>query len=535
MNHYRFNQIAMAVLGALLLIFGTRTLINIAFEEHEPEKPGIEVAGTKAEKAGGAEKAAGPDLGALLASGDAKAGETAAAVCKVCHSFDAGAPSPIGPPLHNVVGRKIASVEGFNYSPALKAKADETWTYEHLNNWITNPQSFAQGTTMAFPGLPDAKQRANVILFLRSKTENPPPLPEPKAVAEAPGAEGGKPAEAAGGAPAVPGAEILPALAKADPKRGEADVALCKVCHSFDKGAPSPIGPNLYGVVGRKIASAEGFSYSPALKAKASEGDWTFEHLDQWLTNPQAFASGTTMAFPGLPDLQKRADVIDFLRTKSDNPVPLPAAAEEKPAEAPAAEGKPAESPAAEEKPTEAPAAEGKPAESPAAEEKPTEAPAAEEKPAEAPAAEEKPAEAPAAEEKPAEAPAAEEKPAQAPAAEEKPAEAPAAEEKPAQAPAAEEKPAEAPAAPAAEETPAEAPAAAPAEEAPAEAPQPAANADFSEPSTAMQPQPVVPSEEAEAPAPAAEEAPAEEAPADFSEPSTSMQPQPAFPDGQAE
>ena len=143
MNHYRFNQIAMAVLGALLLIFGTRTLINIAFEEHEPEKPGIEVAGTKGEKAGGAEKPAGPDLGTLLASGDAKAGETAAAVCKVCHSFDAGAPSPIGPPLHNVVGRKIASVEGFNYSPALKAKADEAWTYEHLNNWITNPQSFA--------------------------------------------------------------------------------------------------------------------------------------------------------------------------------------------------------------------------------------------------------------------------------------------------------------------------------------------------------------------------------------------------------
>jgi cytochrome c2 len=444
MNRYRFNQIAMAVLGALLLIFGTRTLINIAFEEHEPEKPGIEVAGTKESEKAGAEEPAGPDLGTLLASGDAKAGETAAAACKVCHSFDAGAPSPIGPPLHNVVGRKIASVEGFNYSPALKGKSGETWTYEHLNNWITNPQSFAQGTTMAFPGIPDAKQRANVIVFLRSKTENPPPLPEPKAAPEAPTAEAAKPAEAAGG-PAAPGAEILPALAKADAKRGEADVALCKVCHSFDKGAPSPVGPNLYGVVGRKIASVEGFNYSPALKGKASEGDWTFEHLDQWLTNPQAYAAGTTMAFPGIPDLQKRADVIDFLRTKADNPVPLPAA-------------------------------------------------------------------------------------------EAKPAAAPAAEEKPAEAPAAEEKPAEAPAAPAAEEKPAEEPAAAPAEEAPAAAPQPAANADFSEPSTSTQPQPVVPSEEAEAPAPAAEEAPAaEQAPADFAEPSTSSQPQPAYPDGQPE
>ena len=386
MKHYRLNQIAMAVLGALLLIFGTKTLINIAFEEHEPEKPGFEVATKQGEKAG--EKpavAAGSDLPALLAKADPAKGETTAAICKACHAFEAGAPSPIGPNLHDVVGRKIASVEGFNYSPALKAHAGEVWSYENLNHWITNPQAFASGTTMAFPGLPDAQQRADVIAFLRTKTSNPPPLPEVVAAKEAPAAEGAKPAEgAAKGGEAAPGAEILPALAKADPKKGEASVALCKVCHSFDKGAPSPIGPNLYGVVGRKIASLEGFNYSPALKAKQSEGDWTFEHLDLWLTNPQAFASGTTMAFPGLPDLHTRADVIDFLRTKSDNPMPLPEAA---PAAAPA--------PAAEEKPAEAPAA-------PAAEEKPAEAPVApavKEKPAEAPpapAAEEKPAEAPA-------------------------------------------------------------------------------------------------------------------------------------------
>jgi cytochrome c2 len=459
MKHYRLNQIAMAVLGALLLIFGTKTLINIAFEEHEPEKPGFEVATKQGEKAG--EKpaaAAGSDLPALLAKADAAKGETTAAICKACHAFEAGAPSPIGPNLHDVVGRKIASVEGFNYSPALKAHAGEVWSYENLNHWITNPQAFASGTTMAFPGLPDAQQRADVIAFLRTKTSNPPPLPEVVAAKEAP-AEGAKPAEgAAKGGEAAPGAEILPALAKADPKKGEASVALCKVCHSFDKGAPSPIGPNLYGVVGRKIASLEGFNYSPALKAKQSEGDWTFEHLDLWLTNPQAFASGTTMAFPGLPDLHTRADVIDFLRTKSDNPVPLPEAA---PAAAPA--------PAAEEKPAEAPAA-------PAAEEKPAEAPLA-------PAAEEKPAEAPAA-------PAMEEKPAEAPAAP--------AEEAPA------ETPAPAPDAVFSEPStdrqpqavvPGEEPA--PAEAAPAAESAPAAG-DFLEPSTARQPQPAYPDGEAQ-------------------------------------
>src|SRR5262245_63077936 len=171
------------------------------------------------------------------------------------------------------------------------------------------------------PGLPDAKDRADVLLFLREKNDNPPPLPEPSAAptAEAPaeGAPAGAPA-----AGAAPGAEILALMVTADPKRGEADIGLCKVCHTFDKGGATLIGPNLYGVVGKKIASHEGVTYTPALQAK--EGNWTYENLDLWLTNPQAFASGTAMAFPGVPDIKKRADIIAYLRSNAESPVPLP-------------------------------------------------------------------------------------------------------------------------------------------------------------------------------------------------------------------
>jgi cytochrome c len=326
MDYYRLNQIAMAVLGALLLFFGTKTIVNIAFEEHKPE-----VAETKPEeqKPGGGDEA---NLATMLASANAAHGADVAKKCGICHTFDKGGANMIGPNLYGVLGRKVASHEGYEYSDALKGKSAElgNWDYAKIDAMITNPGAFVPGTKMAlFPGLPDAKERADVLVFLRTKNDNPPRLPEAKpggtptaGGGEAKPAQGEKPA---GGAAGGGGAEIDKLLATADPKQGEADAALCKVCHTFDKGGAALVGPNLYGVVGRKIASVEGFNYTPALKAH--EGNWTYELIDTWITNPQAFAPGTMMAFPGIPDAKKRANVIAFLRSKSDNPPPLPAAA----------------------------------------------------------------------------------------------------------------------------------------------------------------------------------------------------------------
>jgi cytochrome c len=521
MDYYRLNQIAMAVLGALLLFFGTKTIVNIAFQEHKPE-----VAEQKPEEkkpAGGGGEA---ELATLLASANEAHGADVAKKCSICHNFDKGGPNMIGPNLYGVLGRKVASHEGYEYSDALKAKAGElgNWDYAKINAMITNPGAFVPGTKMAlFPGLPDAKERADVLLFMRNKNDNPPPLPQapaggaPTAGAEQKPAEGGKPASAAGG-----GAEIDKLLASADSKQGEADAALCKVCHTFDKGGAVLVGPNLYGVVGRNIASVEGFNYTPALKAHQKDGVWTYELLDTWITNPQVFAPGTMMAFPGIPDAKKRANVIAFLRSKNDNPPPLPAAggAEKKPEEAPAPAA-PAPAPSAE---TPAPAA---PAPAPSAEtpapaptpsapapsaETPT--PAA---PAPAPSAE-TPAPAPSAPAPSAETPPA--APAPAPSAETPsptsaaPASAPSAETP---APSAETPPPETP--PPSAETPPPSPAPS------AETPQP--SAETPAPSTET-PQP-----SAETPAPSAETpAPSEETGKSEGEGPFPSQPQPVYPEG---
>ena len=115
-------------------------------------------------------------------------------------------------------------------------------------------------------------------------------------------------------------------LASASTERGQAATRPCETCHTFDKGGQNRIGPNLWGVVGRDRASEQGFNYSAAMKAKG--GKWSFEELDKFLTNPRRDIPGTAMTFAGIERGRQRADVIDYLRTLADNPVPLPQVAQ---------------------------------------------------------------------------------------------------------------------------------------------------------------------------------------------------------------
>jgi cytochrome c len=108
--------------------------------------------------------AEGPDFATLLASADPAAGEAVFKKCASCHKLDGT--DGVGPHLNGVVGRMHAAVAGFAYSEAMAALASEPWAPEALDAFLVNPKQNMPGTKMAFPGLPKAEDRANLIAYL---------------------------------------------------------------------------------------------------------------------------------------------------------------------------------------------------------------------------------------------------------------------------------------------------------------------------------------------------------------------------------
>lgn len=191
MDSFELTKIAGAVLAALLVIFGTKTFIEISGHGHsaapgytlpaatakaeaKPAEAGAPSADGKAAPASGGD--AGADTVALLPKAKADNGKTVFSKCKSCHSTDKGK-NGVGPSLYGVVNRPKAAIEGYKYSDAMKAKGGE-WHFADLAKFLANPKGEVPDTKMSFAGVKSAQDRADLIAYLASIGDSPVELPK---------------------------------------------------------------------------------------------------------------------------------------------------------------------------------------------------------------------------------------------------------------------------------------------------------------------------------------------------------------------
>jgi cytochrome c len=216
MNRWEWTQVGAAVTAAVTVIIAGSWLASGLVETRYPSQPAYRVAGVAAvdlaalqrEWPGGlagrqesrlqgymshieqavvpqlASAGAGPaaqqpaDLGTLLASADATRGANTAKLCMSCHTFEQGGANRVGPNLWAVVGRPIAGHGGFAFSPALSSHGGE-WSYEELDKYLASPSRAIPGNKMAFNGIRNPKDRANLLAYLGSLGSAAVPRPAP--------------------------------------------------------------------------------------------------------------------------------------------------------------------------------------------------------------------------------------------------------------------------------------------------------------------------------------------------------------------
>lgn len=181
MDSWELTKISAAVLSALLLIVGTRTAIEISQSSRGKHVVGFALpTAAPSPDAAAAPTDAGYSFAKVveaLPKGTVEGGQAVFKKCAACHTTDQGGANKVGPNLWNVVNRPKAATAGFAYSEAAKAKASETWTYENLAAFIHSPKGYLPGTKMVFAGVTDVSELADVLVYLRSLSAEPAPLP----------------------------------------------------------------------------------------------------------------------------------------------------------------------------------------------------------------------------------------------------------------------------------------------------------------------------------------------------------------------
>ena len=181
MDSFEINKIIAAILLTALIVIGIGKFTDILFHIEKPKESAYRIDGLEAVTAATSLESEDKvvekiDIALLLALGNMAHGEKVFKKCSACHMIASDGKNMIGPNLWGVIGRTAGSISDYKYSKAMVAYAKQ-WNFEEMNGYLIKPQAYIKGTKMAFAGLRKEKDRASVILYLNSKSDNPKTLP----------------------------------------------------------------------------------------------------------------------------------------------------------------------------------------------------------------------------------------------------------------------------------------------------------------------------------------------------------------------
>lgn len=220
MDSFELNKLIGAFLAVVFVVFSVGIVSDSIFATHAPETPGYAIEVAEEESGAGAGPVEeGPSIVELLQTADAEAGQSAFRPCAACHTAEEGGANRVGPNLWGIVNRPVATHEGFSYSAGMREFSQGgsvSWDYEHLSEFLKSPRNYVSGTSMAFAGIRNPQQEANLIVYLRTLSNDPAPLPE------APAEDASAPAGDDAAAPAEDSGAAAPAEESETPAEGAA-------------------------------------------------------------------------------------------------------------------------------------------------------------------------------------------------------------------------------------------------------------------------------------------------------------------------